>query len=318
MEFSIRPKGPFNLDLTLQRYRLFGDDAAHAYSDGVYRRVIEIDGRLWVYALCTGGTVAEPVIQVQILGGLAQAQHRCAVEAEVQRSLSLDIDLEPFYRWGGADSALAQLIARCDGMRPPRAPTLFEALVTSISAQQVNLAFATTTRSRLIKRFGASVTIHGRTFYGFPTPQSLAQATLQELRDMQFSWRKAEYMVNLARLVTTGELRFEEFPQLSNDEIIERITQVKGLGRWTADWLLARGLGRGDVIAAGDLGVRKAVGRFYFNGQTPSIEEVRTFAARWGAFQSLTVHYLLAGLRLPDLLPTTLSPTPAQQPRKRS
>ena len=317
MEFSIRPKGPFNLDLTLQRYRLFGDDAAHVYSYGVYQRAIEIDGRLWVYALRSGGTAAEPVIQVQILGGLAQARERCAVEAEVQRSLSLDIDLEPFYRWASADPALAQLIDRCNGMRPPRAPTLFEALVTSISAQQVNLAFATTTRSRLIKRFGPSVAIDGRMFYGFPTPQSLAEASLQELRDMQFSWRKADYIVNLARLVTTGELRFEEFPQLSNDEIIARITQLKGLGRWTADWLLARGLGRNDAIAAGDLGVRKAVGKFYFDGHTPSIEEVRTFAARWGAFQSLAVHYLLAGLRLPDLLPTTSSPTPARRPRRR-
>jgi DNA-3-methyladenine glycosylase II len=318
MEFSIRPKGPFDLDLTLQRYRLFGDDAAHAYTDGVYQRVIEIDSRLWVYALRSRGTAAEPVIQAQILGGVARARHRCAVAAEVERSLSLDIDLEPFYRWAGADAPLAQLIVRCYGMRPPRAPTLFEVLVTSISAQQVNLAFATTTRSRLIRRFGPSVTIDGRMFYGFPTPQALAEASLQELRDMQFSWRKAEYIVNLARLVTTGELRLEEFPQLSNDEIIERITRVKGLGRWTADWLLARGLGRGDAIAAGDLGVRKAVGKFYFDGQTPSIEEVRTFAARWGAFRSLAVHYLLAGLRLPELSPTAGPPTPARLPRKQS
>ena len=318
MEFSIRPKGPFDLDLTLQRYRLFGDDAAHAYVDGVYQRVIEIDGGLWVYALRRGGSTAEPVIRVRILGGQAQARHRCAVEAEVQRTLSLDIALEPFYRWAGADATLAQLIARCYGMRPPRAPTLFEALVTSISAQQVNLAFATTTRSRLIKRFGPSVTIDGRTLYGFPSPQSLAEAPLQELRDMQFSWRKAEYLVNLARLVSSGELRFEEFPDLSNEEIIARITKVKGLGRWTADWLLARGLGRGDVIAAGDLGVRKAVGKFYFDGQTPSIEEVRTFVARWGVFQSLAVHYLLAGLRSADLPPIAASPTPPRWPRKAS
>jgi DNA-3-methyladenine glycosylase II len=318
MEFSIRPKGPFDLDLTLQRYRLFGDDAAHPYVDGVYQRVIEIDGRLWVYALRGGGSATEALIQVQILGGRAQARHQGAVEAEVQRSLSLDIDLEPFYRWAGADPTLAQLIARYYGMRPPRAPTLFEALVTSISAQQVNLTFATTTRSRLIKRFGPSVTVEGRMFYGFPTPQSLAEASLQDLRDMQFSWRKAEYIVNLARLVVTGELKFEEFPQLSNDEIIERITQLKGLGRWTADWLLARGLGRVDVIAAGDLGVRKAVGKFYFNGQAPSIEEVRMFATRWGAFQSLAVHYLLAGLRWPDLPPSATSPTSAWRPRKPS
>jgi DNA-3-methyladenine glycosylase II len=318
MEFSIRPKGPFDLDRTLQRYRLFGDDAAHAYVDGVYQRVIEIDGGLWAYALRRGESTAEPMIRVRILGGQAQARHRCAVKAEVQHALSLDIDLESFYRWAGADATLAQLIARCYGMRPPCAPTLFEALVTSISAQQVNLAFATTTRSRLIKRFGPSVTIDGRMLYGFPTPQSLAEASLQELRDMQFSWRKAEYIVNLARLVTGGELRFEEFPHLSNEEIIERITAVKGLGRWTADWLLARGLGRGDVIAAGDLGVRKAVGKFYFAGQTPSIEEVRMFAVRWGVFQSLTVHYLLAGLRLPDVPPIASSSTAPQRPRKAS
>jgi DNA-3-methyladenine glycosylase II len=318
MEFVIRPKGPFDLDLTLQRYRLFGDDAAHAYVDGVYQRVIEIDGRLQVYALRSAGSVAEPLIQVQILGGQVQARHRDAVEAEIQRSLSLDIDLEAFYRWASADPTLAQLIARCYGMHPARAPTLFEALVTAISAQQVNLTFATTTRSRLIKRFGPSVTIDGKIFYGFPTPQSLAEAPLQELRDMQFSWRKAEYIVNLARLVVTGDLKFEEFPELSNDEVIERITQLKGLGRWTADWLLARGLGRGDVIAAGDLGVRKAIGKFYFNGQALSIEEVRTFAARWGAFQSLVVHYLLAGLRWPDLPAPAAPLTPARRLRKPS
>jgi DNA-3-methyladenine glycosylase II len=316
MEFSIHPKGPFNLNLTLQRYRLFGDDAAHAYIEGIYQRVIEIGDSLWVYALRSEASAADPAIHVQILGGQPGAPQRAAVEAEIQRSLSLDIDLEPFYRWASADATLAQLSARCYGMRPARVPTLFEALVTSISAQQVNLTFATTTRSRLIKRFGRSVTVDGRMFYGFPTPQSLAGAALQELRDMQFSWRKAEYIVNLARLVTGGELRLEEFSQLSNAEVIERITQVKGLGRWTADWLLARGLGRGDVIAAGDLGVRKAVGKFYFGGQTPSIDDVRAFAARWGTFQSLAVHYLLAGLRLPDLIPAAVPSRPARQPRK--
>jgi len=304
MEFSIRPKAPFSLNLSLQRYRLFGQDAAHAYVDGLYHRVIKLADRLWVYALCEAGTPEDPVIRVHILGGRPQAQHRTAVEADVYNSLSLDVDLVPFYDWASADPILAQLIGRCYGMRPPRAPTLFEALVTSISAQQVNLAFATTTRSRLIRRFGRSVTLDGRVFYAFPTPSMLAEASLQELRDMQFSWRKAEYVVNLARLLTTGELRLEEFPQLSNDEIIERITQVKGLGRWTADWLLARGLGRGDVVAVGDLGVRKAVGRFYYDGKLPAIADIRIFAARWGTFQNLAVHYLLAGLRLPDLQPT--------------
>ena len=314
MEFSIHPKAPFNLNLTLQRYRLFGQDAAHAYVDGVYHRVIEIADRLWLYALDEAGTPDDPMIRVQILGGRPQARHQVAVEADVYHSLSLDVDLLPFYDWAKDEPILAQLIGRCYGMRPPRAPTLFEALVTSISAQQVNLAFATTTRSRLIRRFGRSVNLDGSVFYAFPSPASLANASLQELRDMQFSWRKAEYIVNLAQLVATRELRLEEFSQLSNDEIIARITQVKGLGRWTADWLLARGLGRGEVIAAGDLGVRKAVGRFYDGGQIPSIDAIRLFATRWGIFQNLAVHYLLAGLRLTDLQPTASQATPIRGP----
>jgi DNA-3-methyladenine glycosylase II len=315
MEFSIRPQGPLNLDLTLQRYRLFGDDAAHAYVNGVYHRVIVISGRPWVYALREGGSPHDPLIQVQLLGQRPQTRHRAAVESELQRSLSLDIELDPFYRWASAEPILAGLIARYHGMRPPRAPTLFEALVTAISTQQVNLAFATVTRSRLIRRYGQAVTLDGKTFYGFPTPEDLAAAPLQELRDMQFSWRKAEYLVNLARLVATGELRLEEFPQLPNEAVIERITQVKGLGRWTADWLLARGLGRGDVTAAGDLGVRKAVGKFYFGGQFPPVEEVRSYAARWGVFQNLAVHYLLAGLRLPD--PTSAASPANTSPRRK-
>lgn len=297
MEFSIRPEGPFNFDLNLQRYRLFGEDAAHIYVDDVYYHAFEIIGRLWVCAVRGGGSSGDPVLHVRLFGGRAQAPHRAAVEAELRWSLSLDVDLAPFYRWAQRDHTLAALTTRCYGLRPLRAPTVFEALITAITAQQVNLTFATTTRSRLIRGYGKSLTLNGKTFYAFPTPEALADAPLQELREMQFSWRKAEYIVNLARLVAIGELTLHEFPRLTNPEVIERITQIRGLGRWTADWVLARGLGRGDVIAAGDLGVRKAVGRFYFGGQIPSVEEVREFAAQWGIFQNYTVHYLLAGLR---------------------
>ncbi|HXH10402.1 MAG TPA: hypothetical protein VNP04_11650 [Alphaproteobacteria bacterium] len=313
MEFTLYPHFPFHFDLTLQRYRLFGEDAAHVYVDGVYYRVIESDGKLWLYALQDAGVSEAPAVQVRLLGGEAAAHHRAAVEADIRHCLSLDLDLEPFYRWAQADPVLSELTKRCAGMRPPRASNLFEALVTSITAQQVNLAFATTIRSRLIKRYGRSLWVDGKTYYAFPTPEALADASLQELRDMQFSWRKGEYIVNLAREVVDGSLRLEEFPQLSNEAIIERITQVKGLGRWTADWLLARGLGRGDVVAAGDLGVRKAVGKFYHGGQTPSIEAVRALTAPWGMFQNLAIHYLLAGLRMPDLPPHAAHPSPRRR-----
>ncbi len=318
MQFSIRPKGPFHFDLTLQRYRLFGQDVAHVYADGTYYHAMEIGRKLWVYALRAEGPPAAPVLHVKLFGGRAQALHRAAVEKDVCSCLSLDVDLHPFYRWAERDPILAELTRHCYGLHPLRAPSLFETLITSITAQQVNLSFATRTRARLICRYGKSITLNGRTFYTFPTPEALSGTPLQELRDMQFSWRKAEYIVNLARLVREGELNLDEFPHLTNAEVIDRLTRIKGLGRWTADWLLARGLGRGDAIAAGDLGVRKAVGRFYFGGETPAVEEVREFVARWGMFQNLAVHYLLAGLRSPDLPSSLGEPHPALRRRKKS
>jgi DNA-3-methyladenine glycosylase II len=315
MQFSIRPNGPFHFDLTLQRYRLFGEDAAHPYADGVYTRVIDIGGQLWGLAIRATGTLEAPVILVQLLGGQAQEQHRLEAEAAVHWSLGLDVELEPFYHWAQADLILAELCKRCYGMRPPRAPALFEALITLISAQQVNLAFATSTRSRLIRRYGRSLSLDGRTLYAFPTAEVLADASLQELRNMQFSWRKAEYIVSLARLVATGELNLETLQQLPNAQIIACITQIKGLGRWTADWLLARGLGRGDVTAAGDLAVRRAISTFYFDGKIVSNDDVRDFAGRWGGYQCLVVHYLLAGLHLLPPQPQPFSPAVSQQAR---
>src|SRR5207247_7792661 len=72
----------------------------------------------------------------------------------------------------------------------------------------------------------------------------------------------------------------------------------RGLGRWTADWFLARCLGRGDVCPAGDLGVRRAFEHFYGHARTRSEEAIRRRARGWGEYQSLAIHYLLAGMRL--------------------
>ncbi|MBI4240482.1 MAG: DNA-3-methyladenine glycosylase 2 family protein, partial [Candidatus Rokubacteria bacterium] len=178
------------------------------------------------------------------------------------------------------------------------APSPFEMLVGAISAQQVNLAFAFTTRSRLVRRFGEPVRVNGDLVYAFPTPERLARATVRDLRRMQFSTRKAEYIIGLARLVARGALDFERLARLPNEEVIAALTQIRGLGRWTAEWFLARALGRGDVCPAGDLGVRKCFAHFYHRGKPVSERAIRRRARQWGSHQNLAVHYLLAGLRL--------------------
>jgi len=153
-------------------------------------------------------------------------------------------------------------------------------------------------RRRLVQRFGTPVRVGGQTVYGFPEPATLARATVAELRSMQFTVRKAEYIVGLAQRVESGELDVDGLSACSNDEVVARVTAVRGLGRWTADWFLARGLGRGDVCPAGDLAVRKAFAHFYGRRRALSERAIRRRAATWGSHQNLAVHYLLAGERL--------------------
>src|SRR5262249_6352440 len=154
------------------------------------------------------------------------------------------VDLEGFYRDAAADPVLGALIARLRGLRPTLQPRPLEMLVGSISAQQINLAFAFTVRARLVRRYGTPVAVGPHTVYGFPRASRLARASVDELRGMQFTTRKAEYIIGLARQVATGALDLDALAKRTNDEVIEALTAVRGFGRWTAEWFLARHLGR--------------------------------------------------------------------------
>jgi DNA-3-methyladenine glycosylase II len=115
---------------------------------------------------------------------------------------------------------------------------------------------------------------------------------------MQFSSRKAEYIRDRARAVAGGRLDLDGLGETPSPAVIDRLTAQRGLGRWTADWFLARGLGRCDVCPAGDLAVRKAFARYYGRGRDLGEGAIRRRASAWGSHQTVAVHYLLAGLRI--------------------
>jgi DNA-3-methyladenine glycosylase II len=163
-------------------------------------------------------------------------------------------------------------------------------LVGLITSQQVSLHSAFAVRSRLIERFGVR---HGEV-WAFPTRERIAAAAESEIREVGFSTRKAEYVTAIAR----GDLDVAGLAKLPDAEVIEQITAQRGLGRWTADWFLARALGRPDSWPAGDLGVRKAVSFFYGSGRELDETEVRDVGERFGQWRNVVCHMLLAGARL--------------------
>jgi DNA-3-methyladenine glycosylase II len=136
-------------------------------------------------------------------------------------------------------------------------------------------------RNRMVERFGAQV---GHV-WSFPTRERMAQAAEDELFACGFSRRKAEYVIGLAR----SDLDLAELASLDDDEVRARITAVRGLGPWTAEWFLARHLARPRAWPAGDLVLRKAADVLYGI-------EVNELGRRLDPFQNLSAHYLLTGL----------------------
>jgi DNA-3-methyladenine glycosylase II len=196
------------------------------------------------------------------------------------------------------DSVLAGLGERLYGLRPTLAPTALEMLVGAICAQQVNLSFAFTLRARLVRRWGVRAIVGGQPVWAFPEARILARARPSALRGIQFSRSKASAILGVAHALHSGALDPGRLAVATDSEVVERLTALRGLGRWTAEWFLARCLGRGSVCPAGDLGVRKAFAYYYGRGRTPSEEAIRRRARVWGPYQNLAIHYLLAGMRL--------------------
>jgi DNA-3-methyladenine glycosylase II len=260
---------PFDLAVTTARFRAFGVDRANVWHEGGLHRVV--GGREVRIEAAPGGVDVEPL--------------DAETQAAVRKVLGLEFELEPFYEWAAGLPELAELPHRFRGFRPTLAPDPFEMLVGAVTAQQVSLFAAVAIRNRLIERFGQQV----GNVWAFPSRERIASASEEELFALGFSRRKAEYVVGLAR----SDLDLGGLALLPDDEVKERIVAVRGLGEWTADWFLARHLGRPHAWPAGDLALRKAVRALYGD------VDPRAAGARFEPFQNLTAHYLLAQFLVP-------------------
>jgi DNA-3-methyladenine glycosylase II len=258
---------PYDFDVSTERFRAFGIDLANLWHEGGLHRVVE--GREVRIEAAPGGVDVTPLDE--------------RTRPVVEKLLGLEFELPPFEAWAADQPVLAELVPRLPGFRPPVAPDPFESLVTSITAQQVSLFAAFAVRTRMIERFGE----RGDLAYAFPTRGRIAAAHDEELVVLGFSRRKAEYVVGLAR----ADVDLDGLATLDDDEVRARLTAIRGLGPWTAEWFLARHLARPRAWPAGDLGVRKAAHLLYGL-------DVHELGRRLDPFQNLSAHYLLTGMRV--------------------
>ena len=283
-----------DFEATLDRYRRYGSDLANRFEDGVFNKVIRTSQGPCLIALYRSGDRIDMRLKSEDVAGEPDPSMVEAALGAARNILGLAAPLQAFYTFAAEDPVLAAAADAHHGLRPNLQVDPFEMLVASITAQQINLGFAYTVRGRLVAEYGAPLEFDGETHHAFPTPGQLAELNTGDLIPMQFSRQKERYILNLARAVRSGEIDLDGLKELDDASVQEQLTGLVGIGRWTADWFLARYLGRGHVVAAGDLAVKRSIERHYFDRERVPEEQIRDFAARWGNFTNLAVQYLLA------------------------
>ncbi|MBV8356472.1 MAG: DNA-3-methyladenine glycosylase 2 family protein [Deltaproteobacteria bacterium] len=284
-EFDLQLPGPLDYAASLEIFRRSGDDMLDRWDGRWLIRIASDAAGVHPYACQAVGGIDAPVLRVAV----RDAAEREVVEAAI-RAAFLPLVLE-FEHLCAVDPLIARLAIQHHGFRPVLQADLLTALVRCISAQQVNLKWAATMRRRLAETFGRAYSVGEHRVYRLD-PERLAALQITDIRALQFTTRKAEYIINAARAVANGELNIANLAGSPDEEVIAKVTAIRGLGLWTAEWVLARTLGR-PRVSAGDLGVRKAVGIAYLGGAMASPEEVRQATAHWGGAAALAQGLLL-------------------------
>ena len=262
------------------------------FENGEYRRVADIAGQPVLYGVSEVKARKPAGLRVRILTGPGGKAAEAEVRALVERQFSTGLNLKPFYRVAESDRVLSPLATHFRGMRIPQAASVYELLISAILEQQVNLSFAHQVKKALIQTYGTRVEFEGRRYNAFPEPAALAITTPRELRRLQVSGPKARYIVGISRAVLDGSLDLEALRQLEPAVAHAKLIEQKGVGPWTAHYVGLRALGHLDCLPAADVGLQKAIQRFYRLRKQPTAARVEKLARAWAGWRSYATFYL--------------------------
>ena len=295
--FFIVPVPPFRLDLTAWALRRRPANIVDRWDGDVYRRAVHLEDTVAeVEVRQTGPPEAARLdVKVTAIIPIDPAQAQAQTTATLRRLLGLDVDLGEFYRRASLDPHLDPLVARYRGLKPPRFPTLFECLVNAIACQQLTLTVGIMLLNRLADAYGPTgPTVAGVAGHAFPAAANLAAGTPAGLRELGLSNRKSEAILQLASRVAAGELHPDGLDTLDDETIIASLQALAGIGRWSAEYTLLRGLGRLAVFPGDDVGARNNLARRLHLDAPLSYDSVRTVVAPWAPFAGLAYfHFLL-------------------------
>ena len=290
---------PFSFNLSSEIFTN-GDRQIRNYENGRFWQVIRVNDKLILATVEAAGTVDKSEVHAELKSNKEiTGDDKKEAEAAVNTLFSLDLDLKPFYETVKDDQVMAGLTSKLWGLKTPTTPTVFEALVDAIVEQQISMKVATSIENRIIKNFGDVLDLEGTVYYVYPTPQRLASVSVEEFRQCGLSFRKGEYIKGASMLIADGKLDLEKLRSYdSSERIIRELDEIRGIGVWTAEFTMLRGMQRLEALPADDLGLRRDISRYYRDGNVIKSAEARRIAEGWGNWKGLAAYYLVVASML--------------------
>ncbi|WP_424446379.1 DNA-3-methyladenine glycosylase family protein [Paenibacillus xerothermodurans] len=227
----------------------------------------------------------------------ADLDAEAAVIRYVREWFDLDTDLAPFYALAQNDALLRRVVDQYHGLRNMGIPDLFEALCWAVLGQQINLTFAYTLKRRFVESFGEHTEWNGRTHWLFPTPERIAALEVDDLTALQISKRRAEYLIGIAKAMAAGTLSKELLLETGNCSDAEKVlTQIRGIGPWTANYALMHCLRFPSAFPIADVGLHNAIKHLMGMENKPTIEVIRELSSGWTNWEAYATFYLWRAL----------------------
>lgn len=312
---KIEPLAPFRLDLTTWALRRRPHNAIDRWDESTYRRVVSIEGGPVALSVTQDETREAPRVSARLGTRPIDPRSERLVLRTLNGLLGLGLDLAGFASMAASDPLLSPLADSMRGLKPPRFPTVFEALINGVACQQLSLDVGIHLLNRLTAAWGQPFSENPDGMRQFPGAEELVSAEPDDLKRLGFSYAKARTIIDAARAITAGDLDLEGLEQLDDAAAIERLIGLRGIGRWTAEYVLLRGLGRLHVFPADDVGAQNKLRRLFDIDVALDYDRVKRLVSRWHPYAGVVYfHLLLDSLSQSGVIePTSNSPSPTRK-----
>lgn len=291
IELTIRPLPPFRLDLTAWALKRRPVNTIDKFDGRVYSRILLLSGKPVEINAVQIGPSRKPLLRVVAHGARLPQEAEVAMKRTVVDMLGLNVDLTEFYALSSKHPKLGALVEKFRGLKPTRFPSIFETLANAIACQQVSLNVGLLLLSRLTHEYGKG--LDAAENKAFPAPEKISHSNIQKLRAMGFSRQKATYLRDLSQSVSNGSVALEKVAAMDDEEAITYLMSIRGIGRWSAEYTLLRGLGRLGIFPGDDVGGQNSLGTWMGTREKMSYERVQELLGKWGDFRGLIYFHLL-------------------------